>query len=38
MNNSYVFSLGTRQYGFAYDKGVSEASAIADTLTTFDVN
>ncbi|MDR2655706.1 MAG: hypothetical protein LBC56_06505 [Oscillospiraceae bacterium] len=33
MNDSYVFTLGWRSYGFAYGEGVDEAMAIANSLT-----
>jgi len=37
MNNQYVFTTGTRQYGFEYETDVDVAEAIADTITTFNV-
>ena len=36
MNSTYVFTEGTREYGFAYMTGVDQALAIAETLTALD--
>ena len=36
-NNQYVFSIGTREYGFQYTTGVDEAQAISGTISAFDI-
>ena len=36
-NSDYVFTLGSREYGFSYGTGIAEAKAIAETLRAFEL-